>query len=200
MRTTILPAVVAALLSVLVAAPASADFLDLHDATGDVRVVELDDNFDLTSKPSDTADGDIEFARFQHTPTQAVLYVRYRELYVPKQYAGLYYGIEGTNGVVREVALETRRGKPQGTLGMINDRGRKVRCGMSHRVNYVTNSVSIRIPRACLKKPKYLRLVNVSYNIRVNEERLALAYDDPTRTGGEIDKVAGKPTRWIGIA
>ncbi len=62
------------------------------------------------------AEGDINFARVQHSATQVLVYLRFEQLSVPKQYGGFDYILEGNNGVQRQISVDTRKGKPQGDV------------------------------------------------------------------------------------
>ncbi len=203
MRKTLLPALIAGLVLALAgpAAPAGAAIRDIDDPAGDLMIAtSSEDSPDgFTYERSDEADGDIILARVKHTATQVVLYVRYRELFVPRQYAGLEYGIEGTNGQVRNVSLETRHGRPQGRVSMFDQRGRRVRCTVAHKVNYVTNSVSMRFPRRCIRTAKYVRVTHVSYRLRIDGRKgqAVIAFDDPMREGGRVNQVFTKPSPWV---
>ena len=84
---------------------------------------------------------------------------------MPKQYGGFDYILEGNNGVQREISVETRKGKPQGVVTILKPNGKKARCATSHRVNYAADSMSLRVNRGCLGKPKYVRMRNVSYQL-----------------------------------
>ncbi len=101
MRKTLIPALVAGLI-VLMASAAQAATRDLTDPTGDVMTATVNEDGEVSDYHREGgAEGDITFARIQHTATQVVVYMRYRQLSVPRQYAGYLYTIQGNNENLR---------------------------------------------------------------------------------------------------
>ncbi len=195
MRKILLPALVAGL-TFAVAAPAGATILDITDDTGDVMTATITDS-GTTYHREGGAEGDINFARVQHSATQVLVYLRFEQLSVPRQYGGFDYILEGNNGQQREIVLETRHGKPQGTVTIYKPNGKKVSCANAHRINYAGDSVSLRLNRGCLGTPKYVRMRNVSYQLRTNAENYRVYYDDPNRNGGTVNQVQSMKTKWV---
>jgi len=177
-------------------APAAhADTRDLTDASGDVMTATMNDNLDdFTYHREGGAEGDIVFARVQHTATQVVMYMRYRQLSVPRQYAFFNYVVEGNNGRTAMVEIDTRHGDPQGESFAI---GRRGRCKMSHHINYANDSVTTRIGRGCLGRPKYVRLNHLSYRLRLTDDDITFYYDNPARDGGTVNQIAAAKTPWV---
>ena len=162
MRKTLLLSLVTGL-SLAMSAPATAATLDFNDVTRDVMTATVTDS-GTTYNREGGAEGDINFARVQHSATQVLVYLRFEKLSVPKQYGGFDYILEGNNGPqAREIIVDTRKGKPQGTVSIVKPNGKKVKCAHASRINYGTDSVSLRLGRGCLKTPKYVRMRNVSY-------------------------------------
>jgi hypothetical protein len=195
MRKTLLLSLVAGM-SLAMSAPATAATLDLSDVTGDVMTADVTDS-GTTYHREGGAEGDINFARVSHSATQVLVYLRFEKLSVPRQYGGFDYILEGNNGQEREIIVDTRHGKPQGTVTIINQNGTNVRCATSHRVNYALDSMSLRVNRGCLLSPKYVRMRNVSYQVRVNPTTNRIYYDDPNRDGGTINQVQQNKTPWV---
>ena len=195
MRKTLLPAVVAGII-LAAAAPATADTLDLTDVQGDVMTATMGDS-GTTYHREGGAEADIVFARVQHTARQVVVYLRFRQLSVPRQYGGFDYILEGNNGVSRDISINTRHGQPQGTVSIMDEHGVQKRCAHAHHVNYAGDSISMRINRGCLKRPKYVRMRNVSYELRSTPSTTTIYYDDPNRDGGTISQVQKTRTPWV---
>lgn len=196
MRRSLLPALAAGL--ILLAAPAAqAATLDVTDVTGDVMTAVLDSSDNVTYHREHGAEGDITFARVQHTATQVVVYLRYTQLSVPRQYGVLDYMVEGSNGRRAEVDIETRHGDPQGEANVFSDRGRT--CALSYRINYAGDSVSMRIPRRCLGKAKYVRLAHVTARVMVDQsgDSGTFYYDSPSRDGGTMNQIGKSFTPWV---
>ncbi len=180
---------------VLMTPTAQAVTRDLVDPTGDVMTATVNDEGDVSNYHREGgAEGDITFARIQHTATQVVVYMRYRQLTVPRQYAGYVYTIQGNNKSAADVQIMTRHGKPQGDAFAFGERGL---CRLSYRINYAADSVSMRIPRSCLNSPKYVRLTHISYHERINPSSDKVFYDSPSRDGGTVNQVSNSVTPWV---
>ena len=196
MRRILIPALASGLLLVLAAPSAQASTRDLRDVAGDVMTGTVNANGDIVRYNREGgAEADIVFARIQHTATQVVVYIRYRQFSVPKQYGALLYGFEGNNGHQTFVDIFTRHGLPQGEAE-VEYTG--PRCTVGWRINYAGDSVTVRIPRACLRTPKYVRLTHISVKqtIRPNGSG-KIYYDSPTRDGGTVNQVSNSITPWV---
>lgn len=182
-------------LIVLLAPTAQAATRDLHDDAGDVMTATVDDEGNVTAYHREGgAEGDINFARIQHTATHVVVYLRYEQLTVPRQYAGYQYEIEGNNGRAAFVEIDTRHADPQGEAFAFGQRGL---CRMAYHINYAGDSVSMRIPRGCLHSPKYVRLSHISYQARITPSTQKIYYDSPSRNGGTVNQVISSVTPWV---
>ncbi len=179
----------------LMAPGAHAATRDLVDPSGDVMTATMGyDEEDITYNRQGGAEGDIVFARIQHTATHVVMYMRYRQLSVPRQYAAFQYVLEGNNDEFAVVDIQTRRGDPQGEALAL---GTRRECAMAYRINYAGDSVSVRIRRGCMDRPKYVRLNHLSLQLRVNESTMKVLYDNPARNGGTINQVINAVTPWV---
>ena len=193
-RRTLIAALVAGLI-VLVAPGAQAATRDLADASGDVMTATMGpDEESITYNRQGGAEGDIVFARIQHTATHVVMYMRYRQLSVPRQYAAFQYILEGNNDEFAVVDIETRRGDPQGDALAF---GSRRMCAMGYRINYAHDSVSVRIRRGCMARPKYVRLTHFSLQLRGDESAMRVLYDNPARDGGTVNQVVNAVTPWV---
>ena len=179
----------------LMAPAAHAATRDLTDDSGDVMTATVDEEGNITSYHREGgAEGDINFARIQHTATQVVVYLRYNQLTVPRQYAGFQYVIEGNNDRSAFVGIDTRHGDPQGYGYAFGQRGM---CRMAYHINYAGDSVSMRIPRGCVHSPKYVRLTHISYQDRISPSTEKIYYDSPSRNGGTVNQVVNSVTPWV---
>jgi len=182
-------------LTLLLTPAANAATIDLTDVSGDVMTATLDDDGDVSRYNREGGEeGDIVFARVQHTATQVVIYMRYNKLSVPTQYAGYVYALEGNNGSEAFIGISTRHGKPQGDGEAASD---TQICALSYRINYAGDSVSARIPRRCLHRAKYVRLTHISYRVRTTDTSDKIYYDSPTRDGGTVNQVVNSKTPWV---
>ena len=194
MRRTLIAALVAGLI-VLMAPGAQAATRDLVDSSGDVMTATMGDNEeDVTYSRRGGTEGDIVFARIQHTDTHVVMYMRYRQLSVPRQYAAFQYVLEGNNDELALIGIQTRRGDPQGEAFAF---GTRRECAMAYHINYAGDSVSVRIRRGCMARPKYVRLNHLSLQLRDSESNMKVLYDNPARNGGTINQVLNAVTPWV---
>src|SRR5680860_131248 len=194
-RKTILAALSATLV-LLVVPVAHADTRDLEDPLGDVMTLTFQDNWELKYNREHGVEGDIVFARIQHTAKQVVVYLRYAQLTVPKkQFASYEYLLEGTNDATTEIGIETRPGKAQGRASADSSVRRK--CMAAHHFNYGADSLSMRIPRACIGNAKYVRLRHVSLRVPTDNDEFKIYYDSPARDGGTVNQVFSTPTPWV---
>ena len=128
-----------------------------------------------------------------------VFYTRFRQLTVPRQYATFQFAIHGNNGTNIDAAINTRHGKPQGN-GYAGRRRSARMCVQSYKINYVGDSVWMRVARACLKNPKYIRIEGAnSYQSRVSPAGdWTSSFDIPTRDGFDNWLQLGEsPTPWV---
>lgn len=201
MRKTLLSALVAGILTTLVAGPASADAHQFTDPARDLMVARFDDTDEsVTYEHTSSPNGDIILSRFEHSRDAVTLYVRYREIYVPKQINGWYFRVEGSNRVAREIQLLSAPGAVGGRSYMVDRRGNQVKCKVASRINYTTNAVKLKFPRRCLGNPASMRVAHVTFWTKFSETQGFIYYDDPVRRGGTADEAGSRPTRWIKAA
>jgi hypothetical protein len=196
-RKTLVSALAAGLV-VLVSPAAHAATRDLTDPTGDVMTATVDSNGNVTKYNREHgAEGDITFARIQHTATQVVVYIRYAQLSVPKQYGEFSYLLEGNNHQQAIADVETRHAQPQG-MGFAGNMTKDHQCAMAYHINYGADSVSMRLPRTCLGNAKYVRLSHITLTTSVKRDDSGkIYYDSPTRDGGTENQVSNSKTPWV---
>ncbi|WP_203336492.1 hypothetical protein [Nocardioides limicola] len=134
---------------------AQAASLVVSDARGDVLSA---DGAGETKVGTSVAHGDIVRTRFAHRQRAVVVRATYRSL----QRSGL-----GTTHNIRIVTnaglshyLRVTAGPSawSGTAVLHRPNGRHVECAVQHRINYGKNVLRVRIPRACLERPEWVRL------------------------------------------
>jgi hypothetical protein len=201
MRKILLPTLVVGLLTVLLGGPAHADALGFRDATGDLMVAKVTDQSAETGgfeyAGSSSPNGDIISSRYEHTRKSVVLYVRYREIYLPKQMSGWYFHLVGSNKFARDLEVYATPNAIGGRAQMVNRRGNKVRCKVASKINYTTNSIKVKFPRRCMSWPRSVRISHVSYWTKISNDSFFVYYDDPSRAGGTVDQAGARSTRWI---
>ena len=191
----------AAALVALMGSTAQATIRDITDPAGDVVTAIADDDGNDTYTREGGAEGDVVFARIQHTATQVVIYLRHRQLSVPVQYAGFRFEIQGNKfdegeRLDVEAAIHARHGDPQGYSYALNQDGRD--CAHSSHINYAGDSAWMRIARACLKNLKYVRVNAITYQLRIPRAgREKGYYDNPVLDGGTIGEQSQVWTPWV---
>jgi len=197
MRKTLVPLLLAGLgVSIAIAPAAQATTRDVSDPTGDVTVETWDASDQVTRRRDAGAELDVVFMRVQHTATQVIVYTRYRALSVPQQYGSFSYGFQGNNRKRAGVDIMTRHAQPQGVGSAWASNGR--RCPFSYRINYATDSVSMRISRGCLDQPKYARLSQVSSSERFPFDGSSVyRSDSATRDGGTQEQGYASFSPWV---
>lgn len=182
----------------LTVAPAQAATLDLSDPPGDVMKEVFREGWSDGRERWPGAEGDIVFARIKHTPTAVVVYLRHRQLSVPRQYGGFQFRLQGNNGHWVDAGVFTRRARPQGFSWAYSETtGRE--CAKSNRINYGADSAWMRIARTCLRNPKYVRVVALSGKFRVmNDFEVVTEYwDNAARDGGTPYQLFNTRTPWV---
>ena len=192
MRRVLILTLVAGLVLVM-GSSAQATTRDVTDPPGDMsKFIEAEDG-NVQSSRWAGAEGDIVFERIRHTATRVVVYMRFRQLSVPKQYAAFAFEIEGNNGLWAYLNMHTRHALPQGES--------ESDCAhhTSH-INYAGDSMWMGIPRGCLRNPKYVRVTGVSCAIRQKyDPYMDTRYcDNPGRDGGNYEQVFfGGRSPWV---
>jgi hypothetical protein len=191
-----------AALVVLMGSSAQATIRDITDPSGDVVKVSDGDPEDIF-EPVSRAEGDIVFTRIQHTATAMVVYMRFRQLTVPKQYAAYEFTIIGNNGRGVDAAINTRHGDPQG-VSYASEKATDRDCAHSNHINYAGDSVWMRIARRCLKNPKYISVWAQSDQTRTSRTGSAPTdyyrttyYDVPTRGASNTYGFDAPSTPWV---
>jgi hypothetical protein len=185
--------------SLAVVAPARAKILDYSDVAGD-RMTETMTQSGITHQRGGD-EGDITFVRVSHTDTQVLVYLRFRKLSVPQQYAGVFFVLEGNNGIARRIVIKTSHGNPQGGAATVY-KGEgpsltEVHCATSHRFIYRNDSLSVRLARGCLRKPKYVRMRGAFGSSRFNDTFSRESWDDPNRDGGTQAQLGTARSPWV---
>jgi hypothetical protein len=194
-RKSLFLALAAGLLTTVMTAPAHADSAAYRDTTNDVQVLRFDEQTDFDHpaySPSSTPNGDVVVSRFTHDRDAVTLYVRYREIYVPRLASSWLFDLQGSNHRRRSVELVATSDTVGGRAVMTGGR-----CKVASKINYVTNSVKVRFPRRCLGNPTYVRVSGLTYTVSINTQAAYIYYDDLLRNGGSPQQAGMTRTRWI---
>jgi hypothetical protein len=145
--------VAAATLVPLVPTAAHADKYTFTDHTGDVVTYAKDGT---TTPAPDQVEGDIAWSKVQHKSRKVVLTMRLRELNTGTP-AIHWYAIR-TGKMKRIVLLEAAAGHWGGKVALFKPTGKKVRCTVGRTIDYTSNTATVRVPRSCLGKPRWVKV------------------------------------------
>lgn len=165
---------------------ALADTSGHRDATGDLMSVAYDPaTGNVTDSPS-TAEptktlGDISKVGVVHSDRTVKITLRFRDLSAAgfEQVHEFAIASPNRNRLVYVVAYPGHWG---GKATMRTPHGKKVSCSLHHRIDYGHNTVTVKVPRSCLGRPKVVKVgaaTLVGYGSKIY-------YDDAYATGGEF--------------
>ena len=176
LRTAALPLVAAALLTT-VAAAASAEQMRLVDPQGDMWVAT-----DGAAVPApESAQGDLTRARTSYRGDAIVVRLKFVDLAKQGAYAQYAVVLQGhRDHRTREVVVEAGPGRWDGRARVYKPHGDLVTsCPVAHRIDYDTETVRVRVDRACLDKPGSVR---ANINVYLADESGAFYSDNPHDT------------------
>jgi hypothetical protein len=176
LRTAALPLVAAALLTT-VAAAASAEQMRLVDPQGDMWVAT-----DGAAVPApESAQGDLTRARTSYRGDAIVARLKFVDLAKQGAYAQYAVVLQGhRDHRTREVVVEAGPGRWDGRARVYKPHGDLVTsCPVAHRIDYDTETVRVRVDRACLDKPGSVR---ANINVYLADDSGAFYSDNPHDT------------------
>jgi hypothetical protein len=151
-RSAVLVATVAA--TVLAPTAADAKAHSSTDTAGDVTVVTMPGG--ATTPAPDRAEGDIVATQVQHKARTVVLTMRFQEL-TAGQTALHWYGIK-TGKMTRIVLMQSDASHPNGVARLFKPDNKAVRCRIGHTIDYTANTATVKVPRSCLGKPRWVKV------------------------------------------
>lgn len=182
---TVVALALATALAVGTAGIASAQTLSVTDAAGDVESADMNST-QTTGTPEPTiTNGDIVTTVFQHSGRRISVRVTFTDLQKTGSMRGDFLRLVTNEGVRREVSLYAGPQHWGGQAEMTRPNGRHVRCRIAHDIDYSANVVTLSFPRACVSKPRWVRLGLGSMWLDNGSKVYA---DDAQRTGGAIEE------------
>ena len=181
---------VAGAVAALVSQPAyaGAEVVTRADAIGDVARSPIGSSA-YTPVPT-RVEGDITSIRVRHARRTIRIDIRLRDLSTTNN--GNFHRIAiKSNRRYRSIAIDAFPTHWAGRLVTTNIHGRTVGCAVSHVIDYTRNVVTVRMPRACLRRPDWVR---VSARTTVAGVKYAFA-DDATARGYVAGLVFGPRVR-----
>lgn len=182
------PLLVAGFAAVLALQPtsANADTVGHGDASGDVRSLTLDSDFDPDNPSAaepNRAIGDVTRVRVTHATNTVRVQMRYRAL--NRVGFGHQHQFQFvTPSRQRYVFVDAAPGRWGGKATMRTLRGTKVSCRVSHKIDYVNDTVLVVVPRSCLGRPNVVKVGSgtlTGYGSKI-------FFDDARRVGGELNQ------------
>lgn len=135
--------------------PAYADSLLRADAVGDVARSPVGSN--VYSPAPSRVEGDITTIRVRHGRRTIVVGVKLRELTTTTN-GNFHRFTLKSDRRIRTIAIDAYPGHWDGRAVIRNPRGDVLGCAIRHRIDYVRNTVTLRVPRACLgRHPRWVR-------------------------------------------
>ncbi len=194
MRTV--PAVALGLAVALIAVPAHADQLTVHDKAGDVSEGRVGSSGG-TVVQSTIHEGDVLRTTFRHGPSNVVVTSTFRALNRVGTYHAYFLRLQTGAKLYREVDVEAGPGLWAGKVTVTRRDGTRVRCGVTHRIDYSLDTLRVVVPRSCLGKPVYVRGTAANAWTRPDDQDPSQPdytyLDNPHNT----DDQANVWTRWI---
>lgn len=150
--SSLLPLIALVLLAAAMAAPAQAERYIHHDRSGDVRGVMFTGSADGFEKAPRRKQGDVVKVKIWHQVKTVRVVGKYRRL------------ARVGSGFAQIVTIRTRNDEQAfqviagpGMWKGVRDEG-AMSCIVGHKVNYARNRFSMRISRACLGRPAWVRV------------------------------------------
>ena len=156
----------------------------------------MNDDWNVKYNREGGAEGDIVFARIQHTATQVVMYMRYRQLSVPRQYASFQYTSRATTTKRRSSASRPATPKPQGQAFSGSTNWAPVRRVTPHQLRrrLGLGADRARLPEVSRSTSAFPPQLPSPLN---DDSALKILYDTPARDGGTLNQVSNSVTPWV---
>jgi hypothetical protein len=181
--------VTAAALVPLMPVAAHAKTYTYEDQTGDVVLFSTATG---TTSPAPTqVEGDIVWSQVRHKARKVVLTMRLQELTTANP-ALHWYGIR-TGKMKRIVLLEGAPGHWGGKVALFKPSGKKVSCRVTRTIDYTANTATVRVPRSCLGRPRWVKVAMQEATPGPTEKTVYV--DDARSTGGVIPVYGPKVRR-----
>jgi hypothetical protein len=152
-RSAVLGATVAA--AVLAPTAAQAKSYTHVDGSGDVFSAPYKSTA-FTAAP-DRQVGDVIGSTIRHKSRAIVMQLRYVDLQADSEYNAHLFVIR-TPSMRRLVTLVGTAAFPNGRAQMTKPNGKKVTCHIAHRIDYTANTATVVVPRACVGKPRWVKV------------------------------------------
>ena len=150
----------AAALTIAVPGAASAQSWTHTDPAGDVYKVTFSDDSDEETEAVDPSvtNGDVISSTIKHNPRKVIATLRFRDLATTPEDLDIYGISLRTDKLNRDLSVIAADGLERGEHELDRPNGDTVRCrGVSHRIDYTANTVTMVVPRSCLGRPRWVK-------------------------------------------
>lgn len=141
--------------------PASADRVEFADAAGDMAAFTESAEGEATTPAPGHRAGDVTSVVVRHGRRAVKMKVSFTQL--RRSHFNAVFGELRTDTAKRHFVVEDERGR-RPRLYVVNNRFRPVCGGATVDVDYRANTVAVRLPRTCLKRPDWVRATAMSAN------------------------------------
>jgi hypothetical protein len=120
-------------------------------------VLSSKDDGPLVRTPS-RVEGDVLTSGVSYAGRRITVAMGFAELTQTTELTGHLFRLRTNKGKVREVTVIAQPGSWGGTAIMQKSSGRKVKCRMGTRLDYVADRVTVSIPRRCVGSPRWVKV------------------------------------------
>ena len=186
---SVVAAIASAVALVVPLPPASAEGLSWVDGRADMWGV-LAEDVGLSQPAPGQTNGDIRAVSVRHSARAVIIQASFTDLRRGRFDLDVSGGVETNERVFRgfNVGWNDHDG---GYAWLENGAQDHVRCAWTHRLNFTENTVLLRIPRACLSRPRWVR-VHLNTIRLTDTMRNTMLYSDDAHSGQ-----AGAEGKWL---
>lgn len=154
---------------------AHAQNLTISDGAGDVWVAGIDNDGFAPAPGSKHAD--VRRIVVKHAAKKIVVRAKLTELTRQGALVGLLGQFRTNTGLRRDATLFGEVDKRKGRTEFTTRRGRQLDCAMTHKIGYTRNTMTMGVPRSCLKNPRWVEFR--SQNAWITDDNAEVYVDNP---------------------
>jgi hypothetical protein len=158
-------ALVAAATVVLLPVAASAASLSIDDATDDTYLAKYDETTDTSTYEPAGSQGnvDLDGVVVRHTARTVTATATYADLRRTGNQFMYLLRLRTDEGLKRDVNVDTLFSGWKGAVDLTKPNGDPVTCrGLDLAIDYTADTVTVKVPRACLSKPRYVQAFTIA--------------------------------------
>jgi hypothetical protein len=179
----------------VLAATAAADAKPVYHDDETHDVVKYDASSAEPVAAPDQVNGDIVRTHLWHAHRVGAQ-VRFADLQKTGDFRQDVLTIHTNENVNRTVMVSAGPGNWAGSVDVMKPNGDTVRCHVAHSINYTTNVVTVRVPRTCLSKPRWVSMGFGSLSGSVADDDTAALYLDDALASGVTDALTVSRHLW----